>query len=721
MECKRIMLNRRMAAIFLFLLFVTAGVFLYQQGKKDTHPGMEMPQESYEELQRQYVREYPEYLERILDQGNTMSGISIFQDTDSYSYRNVQKITKAYEGLKDIRMDEGNYEGFESVMKFEPVHYVIALFGFILVWMLFEDEKKGLWSVSYASPAGRSRLALRRLGALALGNALFVAASYLVMMALGLVCYGNVTGWGSSIQSVPLFQNCTLSVSIGGYFLLFLFLRAAMAFAFSVFVWAVLLVFRNHVLSAALLIGVVAAEGIMSTGMSDHSVLVVLKYANLFRLIYPGDILYSYRNYNLMKYPANCFQTLLFLILIVVAVAGGICIRVSVKRRPCTDSNRLEQLLLGCVKRLAGLWHQMIARLSFIGLELYKLLVVQKGLVFLVVWAAILIQQLDTEQVFLMGQEVMLQEAYEGYTGPDDGRLRSYVSKRVRELADMEERYGSAIVEFQNGTIDKEKLDAVSAVYGSYETLRGCVTTLYHRLDYMQQLRDQRDIDVWFLDSKGYQILWTADGMYQGQGYGRQESRAVLAVILVILLFGTIFSYDHSCGMETVIRSTPSGRSRLLHRKTALACAVCLLICAVTYGLELYEAQQIFPMSGWSAPVQSLEFMRDYPLTISIRGFWLITQIIHFLILCSITMIVYFLSMYLGGIKGIAAGILLLLIPEAGYMLGFDWCRYISVIQPMMYVEALEKNGFWGSMLQITAVLVLGAVCGRLVRRRWCR
>lgn len=721
MEFQRIMWNRRMAAIFLLLLFVTAGVFLYQQGEQDAGADMEMPQESYEESQRRYAREYPEYIEKILDQGNTMSGISIFQDTGSYSYHNVRKITKAYEGLKNVRIDEGNYEGFESVMEFEPVHYVMALFGFILVWMLFEDEKKGLWSVSYAAPAGRSRLALRRLGALALGNALFVAASYLVLMASGLLFYGNVTGWGSSIQSVPLFRNCTLPLSIGGYFLLFLFLRAVMAFAFSVFVWAVLTIFRNHVLSTALLIAVISAEGMMSVGINDHSVLVVFKYANLFRLVYPGDVLYSYKNYNLMKYPANCFYTLLFLILIVLAVAGGICIRVSVKRRPCADSNRVEQLLTGWIKRLVELWHRMIGRLSFMGLELYKLLVVQKGFLFLIIWAVLLISQLDTENVFLMGQEAFLQELYEQYTGSDDGRLRDYVEEKKNELAEMEERYGAAIQEYKDGTISRDKLEAISAVYSNYETLRGSLKTLDSRLAYMEQMKEERGINVWFLDSKGYQMLWTEDGMYVGQGYGKQETRAILAVILQIMLLGMVFSYDRSCGMETVIRSTPAGRKKLFSRKLVLAYVISLLICVVTYGLELYEAQQIFPMSGWNAPVQSLEFMQDYPLKVSIGGYWFITQIIHFLILCSVSMVIYFLSLYLGGIKGIAAGILLLVIPEAGYLLGLEWCRYISVIQPMMYVEAFEKNGFRGSMLQVAAVLMIGAVSAYLVKRRWCK
>lgn len=79
------------------------------------------------------------------------------------------------------------------------------------------------------------------------------------------------------------------------------------------------------------------------------------------------------------------------------------------------------------------------------------------------------------------------------------------------------------------------------------------------QLAYMERVRKERGIPVWFLSNKGYKILWTGDGLYLGQGYGEQEQRGLLAVIVLTLLLSTVFSYDRTCGMEKMLRATPVG------------------------------------------------------------------------------------------------------------------------------------------------------------------
>lgn len=153
-------------------------------------------------------------------------------------------------------------------------------------------------------------LALERCGVLLVGNCIFTAALYLLLFGNAFLLYGGVEDMGSSVQSSPLFRDCTLRVSASEYLFLFVLLHAAMSFAMSLFVWMVLLFFRNHLLSMALLLFILGAEGALSAVLPEQSIFVVLKYENLFRLIHPGDILYSYRNYNLFSHPVNCFHAL---------------------------------------------------------------------------------------------------------------------------------------------------------------------------------------------------------------------------------------------------------------------------------------------------------------------------------------------------------------------------------------------------------------------------
>ena len=106
-------------------------------------------------MQAEYVMEYSSYIENIIKQSDKMAGISIFQNKDSYSFRNLEKTKSAYAHLLGIQVQKGNYENIESVMNFKIVDYIIFVFGFMLVWALFEDEKKGLRCISFAAPNGR--------------------------------------------------------------------------------------------------------------------------------------------------------------------------------------------------------------------------------------------------------------------------------------------------------------------------------------------------------------------------------------------------------------------------------------------------------------------------------------------------------------------------------------------------------------------------------------
>lgn len=54
-------------------------------------------------------------------------------------------------------------------------------------------------------------------------------------------------------------------------------------------------------------------------------------------------------------------------------------------------------------------------------------------------------------------------------------------------------------------------------------------------------------------------------------------------------------------------------------------------------------------------------------------------------------------------------------------MSGIGWCEYISVLQPLVYIEALQEHGFIYSAGIVFVMLGIGAVCYQMVKKRWCR
>lgn len=731
MEYKRIIKNRKVFLLCVLLLVTTAAAYIYKQinavsaEQAVSEYGEDALQEnglmSYREFQEQYAASYPGYLEKILTQNDDLTGISIFQKKDSFSFRNLEKTKADYKSLVGLKAEMGNFRALESVVSFETADYITFIFGVILVWSFFDDEKKGLWCVNYATPGGRMKLAMARCGVLLLGNSIFQTVLFFLLFGSAFLLYGGIEDIGCSVQSSPLFRDCILQVNVWEYLLLFVMLHLAAAFAMSLFVWMVLLFCRSHMLSTGLLLIVLAGECVFSNGLSDQSILVGLKYGNLFRLIHPGDILYNYRNFNLFSYPINCFRAYLCLMLVTIMLSIVISAWITSVRRPIATVGKIELRIAGLLKKINRVCHQGLSHLSVFGMEVYKILVMHKGILFLIVWIYLLVSQIDTRSIYYLGTGAVLKEIYSEYSGPDDGRLRAYIVRQEAVLQQEQLQYEKAVSAYEAGEISREEMENASMVYSSFSALEGGIESVNMQLGYMERIKEERGISAWFLSDKGYRILWTGDGLYQGQGYGKQEQRGLLAIIVLILLLSTVFSYDRTCGMEKLMRAAPYGREKLFYIKIRVAGLTCLFICLVTYGLELYEVQKLYPVSCLKAPVQSLDFMEHFPIVMAAGSFLLMVEMIHFLVLFMTAMAVFACTVYFRGIKGVAAALIILVFPAALQMLGFDWCQYISVLQPLVYVRILQEHGFVYSIISVIAMMVIGTVCYLLVKKRWCQ
>ncbi len=702
MELKRIAKDHRARLLFLLLLLTAVGVFFYQQSeaaekvKEEAQMweeiyGEAIEDSSYEELQADYADNYEDWITSILEQGSMLSGISIFQNTDSYSYRNLSRTQQDYANLSDITLGYGNYEALEKVLTFSFSDYLIFLWGFFLVWMFFEDEKKGLKQVFYATPGGRKNLARSRIGVLAAGNSLFVIPCELCLLASGILFYGGIGNLFCSAQSIMLLENFVFRMNILEFLIVYVLIRCLLAFSVSLITWMILSLFRSRIPGVCLLVVLMGAEGIACNTISELSPLVILKYANLFRLIQPGDVLYTYRNYNFNEYPFNGFETLFFVMMVAGAAGAAVSARIMIKRRPLYTPGRAETALMRVADRIRTRYHRILSGIPVFQTECYKVLIVHKGIWFVGIWLYLLMSQMDLTSVSYMGTSAVLKEAYDECTGSDMEELRNYIEDLEEQIAQMPE----------------------PTVY------RNAADTLTARLEYMERMNGE-EIEVWFLNEKPYKILWTGNGLYTGQGYGDHQKRALYDVILLVFLISSVFSYDQSCGMEGTLRCTRNGRNRLFSCKIMFIFLMSVMIGGISYGLELYETNQIYSLTALTAPIQSLTFMEDFPLRISIGVFLALLLLIRLLMLFSVGLVSAFVSSWVCGVKGLACALIVTSAMEVLHMLGFSWCGYLSLVSPIIFIEALEEHGTGYAFGIVAITALIGVFCYRRLKIYWC-
>lgn len=774
MELKRIFTNRKMIFLTLLLLILTAGLFLWAQFNNATAIGYSLTDrieytkeivnlarrydadeahdilsdklsDIYDETESdsgvieydssleykievleeqisslEHILSYEEYLQGIIDNSNNLTAISIFQNTDSFASLNLEKTKNDYEKLQGTEVRYGNYSAVSAVMNYDIVHYIIFLFIFIVVWYFFEDEKKGLKSIFYATKNGRFGMALHRIGVLGVSSVIYTFLSYTLLFLCSFTLYGGIEDINNSIQSMEEFKDCLFNVTVLQYIFIYVLIHVVITFAMSLFVWMILLIFRNKLLSLGLLIIIVGGEAVLNFALINQSAVVFLKYENLYYFINPSEILNSYRNYMLFGHIVNCFRLFMITVVVVFIICAVICTAISVKRKPSADKTKPEIMLMKAVKRINAFYQYIIAKLSITGTEIYKVLIVRKGIVFIVIWLYMIMSAVDTTSVYYMGNSVLMKEIYDGYSGPVDEGLQDYVDENKALLEQLDEEYEQEFEKYEAGLCNHEELEKIENKLTTYESLRACLDTVEKKLAYINNLKEEKDIDAWFLYDKGYKIMWTGDGLYTGAGYTSQETNALFAVILLILLLSTVFSYDRSCGMQNMLHATSGGREKLFHKKIKMSVIFCFVICLVTYGIELYEVNKIYPLTCLNAPVQSLEFMEKFPLKISILAFIIMAEVIHFISLLAISMIIYMFSLYFKGYYSVIVSFVVLVVPSLLFMLGVEWCGYISVIQPVIYVEALQEQGFVYSIIILLIEITAGAVCYFITKKRFC-
>ncbi len=168
------------------------------------------------------------------------------------------------------------------------------------------------------------------------------------------------------------------------------------------------------------------------------------------------------------------------------------------------------------------------------------------------------------------------------------------------------------------------------------------------------------------------------------------------------------------------MRFTRNGRNRLFSCKIMFIFLMSVMIGGISYGLELYETNQIYSLTALTAPIQSLTFMEDFPLRISIGVFLALLLLIRLLMLFSVGLVSAFVSSWVCGVKGLACALIVTSAMEVLHMLGFSWCGYLSLVSPIIFIEALEEHGTGYAFGIVAITALIGVFCYRRLKIYWC-
>ena len=104
--------------------------------------------------QLQYFIEYPQYLQKVKENAEQMSQVSIFGDPNSFSYKNIQKTVKDFAEMDGAVLSLGEDQAVTSLFQDKLADYSIVPFQLLVCASLLEERKKDFGVLSMPLPMG---------------------------------------------------------------------------------------------------------------------------------------------------------------------------------------------------------------------------------------------------------------------------------------------------------------------------------------------------------------------------------------------------------------------------------------------------------------------------------------------------------------------------------------------------------------------------------------
>ena len=588
------------------------------------------------QLQGQYehLMGYEAYLDKIQTHAKLLQSVSLFSDPDSPGYKNTVKTAKDFEKMQDVEVTAGHDLAVTEFFTDKWTDYSIIIVICVVCGLFLSERKEGLWPMIYAASGGRWKMALRRTGLLF--AAAWIAAFALVGSRI-LLCgieYHGFEEWGRTVQSIPMFHNVPVPMTIGQFWMFYIAVKAIGAFWIGLVLWSILSSISNLglALSAA---GLVVGAEFACTAIPSSSMFATLRYVNLFSFVDFNSVFTRYLNLTVFGNLISGSDLVLAMLPFLVIAFTALNVDIAQRKRPVAPQNKLLRWFDGISKKL----NPILAG----GGEVRKLLIKRRGILLLIL-LVFLVHKMEAPPRAYVAWDPYIQFYEQKYAGPIT----------VEKLEQME-----IALEKTRDEYNKKGLSIV-----------------------LEAAKEARS-GAWIVPTAPYDAIWSDNE----ENY--QRNTALLAMLILVLVLSPIASQERQNEMTVLLRITSAGRKRLMLRKQILLVSIAAAVWAMVYGMELFRTiEEYGGFACLSAPAYSLPlFESGIPLWCAI-GLYYAAKLAVLVIIGEVCFLLSSKCTKNRDAMLLCTGVLL--IPAALAAIGSAIGEYLSFLLPLGGAELLQ-------------------------------
>ena len=619
-ECKKIWYNKKILACIVLLFLLAMGSFLYtqQQSKVQWETWNETYYEqAYIQKEQEYISGFHAFIEAVLQQADSMGVVSIFAQTDSFSTKNLEQTKKDLIGLLEIepRLVESPF--LEEFFQEKGIHIFVIIASFLFVFVLLEEQKEGLRGLIYATVHGRGNYVLHKITALLVWTGIVTFLYYGGLLAASILFFQGDIGacWNLPIQSLSMFGNVPWKLSIGSFLFFYLLVRWMAVFFCAFVVWTILCFVDQMLIGVGIIGGIALFSSVEYLLIDGTHAWNLLHYCNPWYWMLGNDFFTEYRNLHLFSQAINKNIVIFLWMCVMFFLCLGISVWVGIRRYPCEASNnKIIQYGRNLFKKGRRWKSSWMSGLGITGMEYYKILISQKGILVFVIIIGVFIYQSDfTEVQFSSSQQMYLSFVERNQNTPNQ-QSEKELQELNTLLQEIEQVYAKEAVRYEAEEITLDSWIGTMIWYESYEQERIFLEQITKQTEYLKNLKEERGFDGQYVNLYAYNHLLSESNLF----------------MLVLLCFGTILfcvgavRIERKSGMFPLIRGSVLGEQALLQKKVRAVGCLSLLLYLIYSGLEIGTVAYVYGLDGWAAPVQSILKLEWIPIPCSIGVFFVL-------------------------------------------------------------------------------------------------
>ena len=559
----------------------------------------------YQQLMGEYdvVSGYPAFLEEVRTKAVRLSGLSIFQTQQSdYERKSIQKAAQAYARLDTVNIDYYPQKGIYTALSYPFTDLVLLAASLLLAFLMVRQERdNGLLGLIRALPGGRLKTAAAKLAVFAVS----LAAVLLLLYGVNLLYCGVSFGLGPlsrSIQSVPALMRCTMQITVGQYFCLFLMAKWAGTFVMGLWVMLAVLVARHALVGWIGALALPAAMYGIRWAIPATSRLNVIKYANLASLLQTNELLGIYQNLYWFGSPVP-----LHWVEWMAAIVFGLVFGVSF----ClvfTWAQLLPSPVHPAVLRLSRRTHATTVFWE----EGKKLFWMNGAAIILIFFLMFSLYQTAASENYLDVDEIYYAYYMKQLSGPwtaENAARMIYFKQEFQPMLQVQQKVSA-------GELSEYALTEYAPLQRKYQIYTQIIQNNIN--GYLKE-----HPGAWLVYETGYRKLFGRVGTVD-------RSDTIYAGLLCAFCFSGLFAMERKSGLDILLRAAPLGQKKTVYMKLLQGSIAAVIIALGTSLPHLWEIIRDYGLPALLAPAMSLSDFENIPQWITLSDllvFWLICRI----------------------------------------------------------------------------------------------